>query len=57
MRVFIYRLGQSLKDCGERMAHKRVFGIPALRWCCDPVIRAGLAIRGKIANCPIEGLR
>ena len=57
MRVFIYRLGQSLKDCGERMAHKRVFGIPALRWCCDPVIKAGLAIRNAAINCPIGDLR
>jgi hypothetical protein len=57
MRVFIYRLGQSIKDSGERMAHKRVFGIPVLRWCCDPVIRTGLAIRITAISCPIGDLR
>jgi len=57
MRVFIYRLGQSLKDSGERMAHKRVFSIPALRWCCGPVIGLGLAVRGAAVNCPIEEMR
>jgi len=57
MRGFIYRLGQSLKDCGERMAHKKVFGILVLRWCCDPVIRVGLAIRDIAVNCPIGEMR
>ena len=45
-RGFCYRFGVLVKECGERMAHVRVFGIPALRWCCGPVIALGLAIRG-----------
>ena len=39
----IYRFGVVVKEFGERLGHK-VFGIPALRFCCGPVISIGLAI-------------
>ena len=53
----IYRLGVSVKEQGERMAHVRVFGIHFLNWIAGPVISLGLAIRGMVANCPIVELR
>jgi hypothetical protein len=50
---FIFRWGMRIKDFGERMAHKKIFGILVLRWCCDPVIVLGLAIRDSVMDCPI----
>ena len=50
---FIFRLGTRIKDYGERMAAKKVFGIPLFRWCCGPVICLGLAIRNSIMGFPI----
>jgi len=41
----IYRFGVEVKEFGERMGQKKILGIPALRWCCCPVISLGLAIR------------
>jgi hypothetical protein len=52
-RGFVYRWGQRIKDFGERMAHKRVLGIPVLRWCCRPVIDLGLTIKDSVMNCPV----
>jgi len=34
----IYRFGVEVKEFGERMGQKKILGIPALRWCCGPVI-------------------
>jgi len=53
----IYRFGVAVKEFGERMAHKKVLGIPVLRWCCGPVIGLGLAIRNSVRNSPIGELR
>jgi hypothetical protein len=50
---FIFRFGQGMKDLGERMAHKKVWGIPVLRWCCGLVIALGLAVRDSVTNCPV----
>jgi hypothetical protein len=41
----IYRFGVAVKEFGERMGQKKILGIPALRWCCGPVISLGRAIR------------
>jgi len=57
MRVFIYRLGQSMKDGGERMGHIRMLGVHFLNWIAGPVIGLGLAIRNTAINCPIGDLR
>ena len=38
MKGFIYRMGMSIKDAGERAGHKR-------RWYAGAVIRLGLGIR------------
>jgi hypothetical protein len=54
---FIYRFGVAVKEFGERMAHKKVPGIPVLRWCCDRVIRWGLTIKDSVMDCPMEALR
>ena len=50
----MYWLGVRIKETGERMAHKKVRGIPILRWCCDPVIRLGLIIQSFAIDCPME---
>ena len=42
---FVYRLGVGVKEFGERMARIKLFGVPLFRWCCDPFIRRGLAIK------------
>ncbi|MDR0708442.1 MAG: hypothetical protein LBF77_00055 [Spirochaetaceae bacterium] len=52
-RGFVYRLGVRIKDFGERMACTKIFGIPALRWCCRPVINLGLAVRDFIMDRPV----
>jgi hypothetical protein len=49
----IFRFGQDMKDFGERMGHKKILGIPVLRWCCRPVIILGLAIRDSVMDCPV----
>jgi hypothetical protein len=38
MKAFLYNLGISIKDAGERAGHKR-------RWYAGAVIRIGLSIR------------
>jgi hypothetical protein len=50
----IWRLGQWLKDRGERIGHVRLFGFHFLNWLAGPVIRLGLAIRDSVRNCPIR---
>ena len=50
---FVYRLGVGLKDCGERMARARVFGIPLLRWCCGAVTGLGLRVKGSVLGRPV----
>jgi len=49
----IYRMGQRIKDCGERIGHFRMFGIHFLNWLAGPVIRLGLAIRNSVMQCPL----
>jgi len=39
MKGFFYRLGDSIKDAGERAGHKR-------RWFAGGVIRIGYLIKG-----------
>jgi hypothetical protein len=50
---FIYRWGIRTKEFGERVAHKRVLGIPVLRWCCGPVIALGLAVKDLAMSRPV----
>jgi len=50
----VYRFGVAVKEFGERLAHKRILGIPVLRWCCGTVIGLGLAIRDLVIDCPIS---
>ena len=52
----IYRGGLRIKEFGERMAHKKVLGIPVLRWCCGPVIGLGLVIKDSVMKCPMGEL-
>ena len=49
----IYRIGTGVKEAGERMAHVKVAGFPALRWCCDLVISIGGSILGFALRQPI----
>ena len=44
MRGFLYRLGVSLKDAGERAGHKR------RRWIATVAIRLGLKLRDYAAG-------
>ena len=53
----IWRLGQRIKDYGERIGHVRLFSVHFLNCLAGPVINLGLAIKGKVDNCPIEELR
>jgi hypothetical protein len=43
-RWFFYRLAIAMKDAGER-------------WKFSPLIRLGLALRGRLYLKPVEGLR
>jgi hypothetical protein len=52
----IWRLGQQIKDQGERIGHLRLFGVHFLNWLAGPVIRLGLSIRDSIRDCPIGEL-
>jgi hypothetical protein len=52
---FVYRWGVRIKEAGERQAHKKIFGIPVLRWCSLPVINLGLAIKNSVMNRPVVG--
>ena len=49
----VWRLGQQIKDFGERMGHIRMFGIHFLNWIAGPVISLGLAIRDSVMHCPM----
>ena len=44
MRGFLYRLGITLKDAGERNGHKR------RRWYADAMVRIGLRLRDCAAR-------
>jgi hypothetical protein len=48
-----YRLGQRIKDCGEKIGHVRIFGIRVFNWFAGPVIRLGLAVKDSVKNNPI----
>jgi hypothetical protein len=50
---FVYRWGVRIKDFGKRMGHKKIFGIPVLRWGACPVISLGLAIIASVMNRPV----
>ena len=50
----IYRLGQRIKERGERIGHVRMFGIHFLNWIAGPVIALGLAIRDSVMHCPVS---
>jgi len=47
----IYRLGQSLKDFGERLGHRKLTA-----WFCRPVIKLGYLLRDSVKTCPISEL-
>ena len=49
----IYRLGQWIKERGERIGHIRMFGIHFLNWVAGPVISFGLAVRNSIRRRPL----
>jgi hypothetical protein len=49
----VYRTGVSIKELGERIAHIRILGIPALAWASGPVIALGLIIKDSILGCPV----
>jgi len=48
----IFRAGVATKEFGERLGHRKITS-----WFCRPVILLGQAIKGMVANCPIEELR
>lgn len=51
---FIFRLGLSVKNFGERLAHRRPNGKPSkLKWLARPVVLCGLAIQGSVRKCPV----
>lgn len=50
---FIYRRAIAIKDFGERLAHKKLFGKRILYWASGPVIRVGLALRDWISKYPV----
>jgi len=50
----IYRLGQWIKERGERIGHVRVFGVHFLNWIVGPVVKLGLAIRDSVRHCPVK---
>jgi hypothetical protein len=52
---FVYRLGERVKGCGERMAHTRFYGIRIFNWIVGPVIALGGKIKGAALNRPIRG--
>jgi hypothetical protein len=54
MKEIIYRLGQKIKENGERLGHIRVFGIQIFNWIAAPVIRFGLLIRDSIKNSAVD---
>jgi hypothetical protein len=55
MNGFIYRLGQRIKDHGERLGHARVFGIHIFNRIAGAVISLGLAIRESAFRRPARG--
>ena len=54
---FIYRRAIDLKDIGERMNHKRIFGIRIFSLPASMLIRLGLALRDWIGKYPINNRR
>jgi hypothetical protein len=50
----IYRLGQWIKERGERIGHVRMFGFHFLNWIAGPVISLGLAIKDSVRHCPVK---
>jgi hypothetical protein len=51
MKGFIFRIGERIKNFGERLA-----SVPGLRIFCGPVIGAGLGIKGFALNMTVEGM-
>ena len=50
----IYRLGQQIKERGERIGHVRLFGIHIFNWIAGAVISLGLAIKDSVMHCPVK---
>ena len=50
---FIFRWGMRIKDCGERIGHVNIFGIPILGWLADPIISVGLKIKDSVLSYPL----
>jgi hypothetical protein len=44
----IWRLGQWLKDRGDRIGHVGLFGFHFLNLLAGPLIRLGLALKGRL---------
>jgi hypothetical protein len=49
----IWRLGEWVRERGERIGHVSVLGVHIFNWIAGPVIRWGLAIKDSVKNCPI----
>jgi len=54
MRGFIYRRAVGLKEYGERLGHKKIFGIRILWWPSGLLIGLGLALRDWVMKYPIH---
>ena len=50
---FMYRLGQRIKEAGERMGHVRILGVRIFRLWSGPVIGWGLWIKDRVLDCPV----
>jgi len=42
---FVWNLGMSVKDAGERLGHLKLFRILPFSLICDAIIAAGFALR------------
>ena len=51
---WIYRRAVAVKEFGERLAHKRIFGIRPLYWLSGPIICIGLVLRDWVSKYPIH---
>jgi len=51
---FIYRRAVGLKDFGERLGHKKIFGIRPVYWASGPIICIGLSLRDWVSKYPIH---
>jgi hypothetical protein len=49
----IFRIGESIKNCGENMARIRLCGVPVFRPFCGVVIRMGKGIMYSVMKRPV----